>query len=112
MTNTPNYRENAKPQDAVYISALISLVSGRRITVTRKCYYTSFEGARDSSIRVMRTILCSKEPYDAGNMFINIANITHVECEILTPETPGSDKLILHKEFMSKWREERSERCV
>lgn len=108
-TSNTNYRDNAKPQDAIYISIVVFLVNGQEIRITRECYYTSFEGARDSGIRAMRTVLHSKEPYEAGNMFINIANVTNVECEILTPETHGSDKLILHKEFMSKWREELSQ---
>lgn len=108
MTTTLDsaYRDNAKPQEAVYISILLFLVSGQQVRVTNKCYFLEFERVQDCGVRQMQRVLYSKEPYQAGSTMVNVAHVTHVECEILVPETPGSTNLVLHEEFMNRWQAE------
>lgn len=106
MTSDTNYRENANPGEEekdVYISLEIFLVSGRSVKVTRRCRDNSFASALDSGTREMQKVLNNGRLYPAGFMLVNVTNITHVECKILTQ---GGYGLVLHEEYMNKWDKE------
>jgi hypothetical protein len=104
MEQVETYRDNAKPEEQIYISLLIHLPV-QNYRVTHKCKYTGYDQVKYTAERAMHEVLNdSRKFYKAGNALIQTSHIIRVDCEIRVLGSDGT--LHLHKDFMDQWKQE------